>query len=80
MTYVRVCHAIRTVKNCLKGRHTLAFNELNDDPNDRPAIVPPLQINKVKMSSRLNYDKLRLNWWYYFEILFHIPNINQNTS
>ena len=28
----------------LNERHTLAFNVLNDDPNDRPAIVPPLKI------------------------------------
>jgi len=31
---------------------TLAFNALNDDPSDRPAIVPPLKINKCMMLNR----------------------------
>lgn len=46
--------------NCerlLEGRPTLAFNELNDDPSDRPAIVPPLKIDESKTSSRQKYNK-----------------------
>lgn len=33
-------------ENTHKAR-TFAFKELNDEPNDRPAIVPPLKINNV---------------------------------
>lgn len=33
----------------LNGRCTLAFKVLNDDPSDRPAIVPPLEINKCRV-------------------------------
>jgi len=38
--------------SCLNGRYTFAFNVLNDDPSDRPAIVPPLKINKCMMLNR----------------------------
>jgi len=38
--------------SCLNGRYTFAFNVLNDDPSDRPAIVPPLRINKCMMLNR----------------------------
>lgn len=31
-----------------KRYHTFAFNVLNHDPNDKPATVPPLKINKSK--------------------------------
>jgi len=30
----------------LNGIYTFACNVLNDEPSDRPAIVPPLKINK----------------------------------
>jgi hypothetical protein len=30
-------------------RHTLAFKVLNDEPSAKPAIVPPLEINKSRL-------------------------------
>lgn len=36
----------------LNGRYTFAFNVLNDDPSDRPAIVPPLKVNKYTILNR----------------------------